>query len=190
MCISDITNYCEFYLFMAERHAWCPHVYSWLKGMHVVPMFIHGWKACMLSPCLFMAERHACCPHVYSWLKGMHVVPMFIHGWKACLLSPCLFMAERHACCPHVYSWLKGMHVVPMFIHGWKACMLSPCLFMAERHVYCCFNTFMVSYLHFYCNSLDETSILVAVHFSLMKNIYQSCDLDRAMGWSKVDVSQ
>ena len=37
--------------------------------------------------------------------------------------------------------------------------------------------------------ALDETSILVAVHFS-MKNIYQSCDLGRAIGQSKVYVSQ
>ena len=37
--------------------------------------------------------------------------------------------------------------------------------------------------------ALDETSILVAVHFS-MKNIYQSCDLGRAVGWSNVDISQ
>ena len=36
---------------------------------------------------------------------------------------------------------------------------------------------------------LDETSILVAVYFS-MKNIYQSCDRDRAVGRSNVDVSQ
>ena len=37
--------------------------------------------------------------------------------------------------------------------------------------------------------SLDETSILVAVHFS-MKNIYQSCELGRAVRRSNVDVSQ
>ena len=37
--------------------------------------------------------------------------------------------------------------------------------------------------------TLDETSILVAVHFS-MKNIYQSCDLGRAVMRSNVDVSQ
>ena len=35
----------------------------------------------------------------------------------------------------------------------------------------------------------DETSILVAVHFS-MKNIYQLCDRDRAVMWSNVGVSQ
>ena len=37
--------------------------------------------------------------------------------------------------------------------------------------------------------ALDETSILVAVHVS-MKNIYQSCNLSRAVSWSNVDVSQ
>ena len=37
--------------------------------------------------------------------------------------------------------------------------------------------------------ALDETSILVAVHFS-MKNIYQSCYLGRAVGWSNDNVSQ
>ena len=37
--------------------------------------------------------------------------------------------------------------------------------------------------------ALDETSILVAVRFS-MKNIYQSCDLGRAMGRSNVNVTQ
>ena len=35
----------------------------------------------------------------------------------------------------------------------------------------------------------DETYILVAFHSS-MKNIYQSCDLGRAVGRSNVDVSQ
>ena len=35
---------------------------------------------------------------------------------------------------------------------------------------------------------LDETTILVAVHFS-MNNIYQSCDLGRAVMRSNVDVS-
>ena len=35
----------------------------------------------------------------------------------------------------------------------------------------------------------DETSILVAVHFS-MKNIYQLCDRGRAVMWSNVVVSQ
>ena len=37
--------------------------------------------------------------------------------------------------------------------------------------------------------ALDESSILVAVHFS-MTIIYQSCDLGRAVGRSNVDVSQ
>ena len=37
--------------------------------------------------------------------------------------------------------------------------------------------------------ALDESSILVAVHFS-MKNIYQSCDLGHAMRRNNVDVSQ
>ena len=37
--------------------------------------------------------------------------------------------------------------------------------------------------------TLDETSILVAVHF-LMKNIYQSCDRGRAVRWSNVGVRQ
>ena len=37
--------------------------------------------------------------------------------------------------------------------------------------------------------ALDETSILVAVDFS-MKTIYQSCDPCRAVGRSNVDVSQ
>ena len=35
----------------------------------------------------------------------------------------------------------------------------------------------------------DETSVLVAVHFA-MKNIYQSCDLGCAVGWSNIDVSK
>ena len=37
--------------------------------------------------------------------------------------------------------------------------------------------------------ALDETSILVALHFS-MQNIYQSWDLGHAMGRSNVNVSQ
>ena len=37
--------------------------------------------------------------------------------------------------------------------------------------------------------ALDETNILVVVHFS-MKNIYQSCDLGLAFGQSNVDVNQ
>ena len=37
--------------------------------------------------------------------------------------------------------------------------------------------------------ALDETSILVAFHFS-MQNIYQSCDLGHAVGRSNVNVSQ
>ena len=37
--------------------------------------------------------------------------------------------------------------------------------------------------------ALHETSIFVAVHFS-MKSIYQSCDLYRAFGRSNVSVSQ
>ena len=37
--------------------------------------------------------------------------------------------------------------------------------------------------------ALDETSILVAHHFS-MQNIYQSCDLGHAVGRSNVNVSQ
>ena len=35
----------------------------------------------------------------------------------------------------------------------------------------------------------DETSIIVAVHFS-MKNIYQLCDRGRAVMWSNIGVSQ
>ena len=35
----------------------------------------------------------------------------------------------------------------------------------------------------------NETGIFVAVHFS-MKNIYQSCDLGRAVGRRNVDISQ
>ena len=41
----------------------------------------------------------------------------------------------------------------------------------------------------FIANALDETIILVAVHFS-MKNIYQSCDLGRVVKRSNVDASQ
>ena len=37
--------------------------------------------------------------------------------------------------------------------------------------------------------ALDETSILVAVYFS-MQNIYQSCDLGRTLRRSNVDVCQ
>ena len=37
--------------------------------------------------------------------------------------------------------------------------------------------------------ALDETNILVPVYFS-MQNIYQSCDLGRALGLSNVYVSQ
>ena len=37
--------------------------------------------------------------------------------------------------------------------------------------------------------ALDETNILVSVHFS-MKNIYQSCDLGRAVGRSNINISQ
>ena len=36
---------------------------------------------------------------------------------------------------------------------------------------------------------LDETSILVAVQFS-MQNIYESCDLGRALWRSNIDVHQ
>ena len=36
---------------------------------------------------------------------------------------------------------------------------------------------------------LDETSLLIAVYFS-MQNIYQSCDLIHVVIWSNVDVSQ
>ena len=35
----------------------------------------------------------------------------------------------------------------------------------------------------------DETTILVAIHFS-MKNIYQLCDRGRAVMWSNVGASQ
>ena len=42
---------------------------------------------------------------------------------------------------------------------------------------------------NFIAIALDETNILVAVHFS-MKNIYSLCDIGRAVGRSKVDVSQ
>ena len=35
----------------------------------------------------------------------------------------------------------------------------------------------------------DETTILVAIHFSV-KNIYQLCDRGRAVMWSNVGVSQ
>ena len=46
------------------------------------------------------------------------------------------------------------------------------------------------SYIYiFIAITLDETNILVVVHFS-MKNIYQSCDLDHAVGRNIVDVSQ
>ena len=39
------------------------------------------------------------------------------------------------------------------------------------------------------CVCVHETTILVAIHFS-MKNIYQLCDLGRAVMWSNVGVSQ
>ena len=45
-------------------------------------------------------------------------------------------------------------------------------------------------YIHiFIAIALDETSILVALHFS-MQNIYQSCDLGHAVGRSNINVSQ
>ena len=37
--------------------------------------------------------------------------------------------------------------------------------------------------------ALDETSIVVAVQFSL-QNIYESLDLGRALWWSNIDVHQ
>ena len=37
--------------------------------------------------------------------------------------------------------------------------------------------------------ALDETSVLVAVQFS-MQNIYESCDLGRALWRSNIDVHQ
>ena len=37
--------------------------------------------------------------------------------------------------------------------------------------------------------ALDEISIVAAVHFA-MKNVYQACDLVRAVGHSNVAVSQ
>ena len=50
------------------------------------------------------------------------------------------------------------------------------------------FTSFLNIYI-FMAITLDETSILVALHFS-MQNIYQSCDLDHAVGRSNVNVSQ
>ena len=47
----------------------------------------------------------------------------------------------------------------------------------------------MIFFYIFIDIALDETSKFVVVHFS-MKNIFQSCDLGRAMGRSKADVSQ
>ena len=47
----------------------------------------------------------------------------------------------------------------------------------------------MLIFYIFIAIASDETAILVAVHF-LMQNIYQSCDLGRAIGQSNVDVSQ
>ena len=48
----------------------------------------------------------------------------------------------------------------------------------------------VVLYIYiFIAIACDETSILVAVHFS-MKNIYQSCDLGLAVERNNVDVSQ
>ena len=42
-------------------------------------------------------------------------------------------------------------------------------------------STYALNIYIFIAVALGETSILVAFHFS-MKNIYQSCDLGRAMG--------
>ena len=55
--------------------------------------------------------------------------------------------------------------------------------------IYCFMFSFSASYLHLIVFALDETSILVAVQFS-MQNIYESYDLDRALWQRKVDVHQ
>ena len=53
-----------------------------------------------------------------------------------------------------------------------------------------CRVSFVVKYIYsFIAVALDETCILVALHFS-MQNIYQSCDLGHAVGRSNVSVSQ
>ena len=49
--------------------------------------------------------------------------------------------------------------------------------------------TIMPNIYIFIAIALDETSILVALHF-LMQNIYQSCDLGHAVGQSNDSVSQ
>ena len=53
------------------------------------------------------------------------------------------------------------------------------CLFVYGRHSPI-FNIYI-----FIAIALDETSVLVALHFS-MQNIYQSCDLGHTLGWSNV----
>ena len=55
----------------------------------------------------------------------------------------------------------QGLHCLPSCWHLLDALVLHIYIFIAI--------------------AIDETSILVAIHFSL-KNIYQSCDLGRAVG--------
>ena len=62
----------------------------------------------------------------------------------------------------------------------------------SKRHK-CCLhygkNKHLIYIYIFIAIALDETIILVAVHFQ-MQNIYQSYDLYRALEWSNVNVSQ
>ena len=74
----------------------------------------------------------------------------------------------------------------PVKILGKKCCMKKSLVSIFSKIIYV---TATIDIYIFIAIALNETSILVAVHFS-MQNIYQSCDLGHAVGRSNVSVSQ
>ena len=95
-------------------------------------------------------------------------------------------------------SWGSGLFCFNLYRNSTQSCNITG--FLRMHHcligvkfdllLYNIFVRLVKSYIYiFIAIALDETSILVVVHFS-MKNIYQSCDLGRAVGRNIVDVSQ
>ena len=83
---------------------------------------------------------------------------------------------------PNAYSHcLFIWYEIKISLHFYVCVCVCVCVCV---YVYVC-----MEWVVFNAIAWDETSILVAVHFS-MKNIYQLCDRVRAAMWSNVGVSQ
>ena len=123
---------------------------------------ISSWEEALFGLSPYQIYSTLFCSHV---ARALYVSQLLVwdllglHVRKSCLLADCQVASLKH-------------------------CLLPRSAATKQREISSKLNIYI-----FIAIALDETGILVAVHFSV-KNIYQSCDLGHAVIWSNVDVSQ